>query len=83
MGKIKLFFKGFIQGQKEFGKSITVLVNSIILTAVYIFGIGITCVFAKLFRKQLLELRLEKDKKSYWKDYHQNSNKMEDCCNQF
>ena len=67
MGKFKEFTDGFKQGQKEFGESIAVIVNSVLLSMVYILGIGITSIIAKISGKRFLDLKFE-DKKTYWED---------------
>ena len=63
---MKIFFKSFKKGMNQFGNNITIIVNSILLTLVYIIGVGTTSLFAKLFRKRFLELRKKSD--SYWGD---------------
>jgi len=60
------FIKGFLKGFKSFGHLITVLINSILLTFVYIIGVGISAVLSKIVSKHFLMTRLRKDKKSYW-----------------
>ena len=42
------FFKGFRDGQKVFGESIVIIVNSFLLSLVYFFGIGMTSIIGKI-----------------------------------
>ncbi len=52
------FFRGF----KKFGKVITTIVNSILLTILYFVGIGITSIIGKyIFKKDFLEFNTKKD----------------------
>lgn len=46
---MKQFFKGF----KDFGHIITNTINFILLTIVYILGIGLTSILSKIFKKNL------------------------------
>jgi len=62
------FFKGFKSGFKEFGDGITIIVNSILLTLVYIVGVGITAIVAKVVGKDFLEMETSRKKESYWDD---------------
>ncbi len=65
---LKNFFKGFKKGMSDFGQNITIIVNSILLTIVYIIGIGITSIIAKIFKKHFLDTKISKEKKSYWSE---------------
>ncbi|MBI2105585.1 hypothetical protein HYT56_01975 [Candidatus Woesearchaeota archaeon] len=60
------FFNGFRKGMKNFGENISIIVNSVLLLIVYIIGVGLTSIVAKIFRKRFLDLRFRKD--SYWTD---------------
>ena len=61
-----LFAKGFKSGFKNFGYNITSAVNFILLVPVYLIGVGLTSVMAKLSRKRFLDLKLKG--KTYWKE---------------
>ena len=74
MKKVKQFFKNFRIGFKEFGLDITRVVNVILLTVVYFIGVGITALFAKIFRKHFLDLKFDKKAKTYWKDLNLKDN---------
>ena len=56
------FFSGF----KAFGYYINLTINSILLTIAYIIGVGITSLFAKLFKKHFLDLKIKKENSTYW-----------------
>ena len=43
------FIRGFKEGQKSFGETIGIIINSILLSFVYLFGVGITFIFAGIF----------------------------------
>lgn len=68
--KMKInFLKGLKEGNEEFTKNITIIVNSILLSIAYFIGVGFTFLLAKLFNKRFLEMKIEKDKKTYWKEF--------------
>ncbi len=62
------FFKGVKQGMHRFGDNLQLIVNSLLLTLVYLIGVGTTSLFARLSGKKLLALRLNKEAKTYWED---------------
>ena len=59
------FLKGFFKGFKIFGRNIALIVNTILLTFVYLLGVGPTSIIARLFKKDFLDLK--SSGKSYWK----------------
>ena len=75
-------FKEFKKGQKKFGEDIAIIINSILLSFVYFVGVGLTSIFAKVFRKNFLELKPDKKIKSYWVDLKLKNN-LEDYYKQF
>ena len=56
--------KGFL----AFSHFMQMVVNTILLTVVYFVGIGLTSLISKLFGKHYLELKLDKNAKSYYKE---------------
>tara|TARA_Y100000310_G_scaffold307622_1_gene349898 strand:- start:399 stop:638 length:240 start_codon:yes stop_codon:yes gene_type:complete len=77
------FFKGIWKGQKAFGEAISSLVNSVLLSIVYFLGVGLTSIFAKILKKQFLEMKIDKNKKSYWTKLDLNEKQLEDYYHQF
>ncbi|MBS3126403.1 hypothetical protein J4453_03125 [Candidatus Woesearchaeota archaeon] len=75
------FFKGFKKGVKMFGQNIGVIVNTALLAIVYIIGVGITSIIAKLFRKHFLDLKHSPH--SYWSDLNLKKKPMKDYYRQF
>jgi hypothetical protein len=69
---MKGFIKGFLKGMHEFGLTIGVIINSILLGITYYIGIGISKIIIKLSGKNLLDLKF--NKKSYWKPVKHNEN---------
>ena len=65
-----------------FGEHITVLVNSLLLCVVYLIGVGITSIIAKIFRKQFLDMQLKKEG-SYWTTLDLKKKDKEDYYRQF
>ena len=64
--KRKSFFDGFKEGFKEFSHIIINIVNFVLLTMVYIFGIGLVAIFSRISKKKFLNLK--SNKSSYWED---------------
>ena len=80
---IKHFAEGFKEGQKSFGESIAIIVNSALLTIVYFFGVGLTSIFAKVFRKHFLLTKIEKNSETYWDDLNLGKKPMKEYFRQF
>lgn len=53
------FFKGFKAGFQSFGNNIASAINFVALMIVYIFGVGITSVVAKLTGKKFLDIGIK------------------------
>ena len=64
MRGIKQFFMGFMKGMSNFGHNIALIINTILLAIVYLFAVGLTSIFAKIFKKHFLETKLSKSWKS-------------------
>jgi len=60
------FLKGFKEGFKEFGEAITAIINFILLLIVYLIGVGITTIIARISKQKLLDLNFRDKRKSYW-----------------
>ena len=73
--------KEFKEGFKDFGSNITIIVNTILLIIIYLIGVGITSITAKIFKKKFLyELN---SNKSYWNDLNLKKEQMENYYRQF
>ncbi len=68
MNKFNQFFVGFRKGFKEFGENINLIVNTILLSIVYLLGAGGTHFIAKFANKHFLDVDLLKERESYWSD---------------
>jgi len=62
------FFKEIKEGFKAYGDLIGTFVNSILLTIVYVIGVGITSILAKIVRKDFLEMKIDDSKETYWNE---------------
>lgn len=60
------FLNSIKLGFRDFGMTINQLVVTITLIAVYIIGIGISAVLARLLKIHLLDLSVSPNKESYW-----------------
>lgn len=63
MAKLKELKKGM----KEFGETISTLTNTILLTLVYIIGVGITSIIARIVNKKFMKLETI-TKETYWEN---------------
>ena len=72
----------FGKGLKEFSENIAIIVNSVLLSVVYLIGIGLTSIFAKIFRKHFLDLKPD-NCNSYWTDLNIGKKKLNECYRQF
>jgi hypothetical protein len=68
MVAMRHFFAGVRQGMKAFGETVATIVNSLLLSIVYFIGVGITWLFLRLGKKELMDLRLDAKAKTYWKE---------------
>lgn len=75
------FVQGFKKGTETFGHSIITLVNCILLLFVYIFGVGLTSIVAKIVGKKFLEPEIKG--KSYWSDLKLKKKKIDEYYRQF
>ncbi len=82
MKKMLSFLKGFEKGFENFGKFIKDVVNYILLTIVYIIGVGFTAIIAKIFGKKFLNIKKQK-KSTYWTDLNLKKEKIENYYRQF
>jgi len=83
MTSVKNFFRGFSEGFQLFGKNVRILVNVALLSIVYVVGIGITSVFAKMFGKHFLDMKISKERKSYWSDLDLKKRSLDEYYKQF
>ncbi|MBT7903325.1 hypothetical protein HN587_05665 [Candidatus Woesearchaeota archaeon] len=82
MNRNKLL-KGIKNGMNLFGQTISIIVNTVLLTIVYFIGVGITSIIAKLFKKKFLQTKISKKRESYWTALNLKKNKMETYYRQF
>ena len=80
--KNRRFLVGFRKGMRDFGHGIALIINSVLLLIVYLVGVGFTAIFAKLFRKHFLDMKLSKEG-SYWSDLNLKKKSMEKYYRQF
>jgi hypothetical protein len=79
----KEFLKAFRLGFSEFGENIGLIINSFLLTFVYVFGVGFTSIIAKIFKKHFLEIKIEKKQKSYWSNLNLKKRPIEEYYRRF
>lgn len=76
------FFKGIEEGFKGFNNIIIALINSVLLSIVYLIGVGITSIFAKITKKSFLDVKNE-NKDTYWQDLNLKKETIEKYYRQF
>ena len=77
------FLNELKDGQKKFGEDISRIINFFLLLIVYIFGVGLTSIFAKIIKHNFLEIKINKDSKSYWSNLDSSENKIDSYYRQF
>ena len=80
---LSLFLNGFKSGMKNFSSSISCIINFILLSSVYIIGVGLTAVFARSVNKHFLDMKLCHEKDSYWSDLNLKKRSIEKYYRQF
>jgi hypothetical protein len=80
---LKNFFSGFGEGFKEFGENVALIVNSLLLSVVYIIGVGLTSLVSKLFKKSFLDMKQSKKSKTYWSNLNLKKRPDEEYYRQF
>lgn len=83
MNSLKQFFSGFKKGMYDFGQNIAIIINSALLLIVYLVGIGLTSIFAKVFGKHFLETKISKKRETYWSDLNIKKKPIETYYRQF
>lgn len=82
MSKGRDFLTGFGRGSQYFGCNLSVIINSILLLLVYLVGVGMTSVFARVAKKSFLDIRVVK-KDTYWSDLRLQKKSKESYYRQF
>jgi len=73
----------FLGGFRMFGRCVGLIVNSILLTIVYIFGVGLSSLLAKLFKKHFLDLKTKEENSTYWMNLNLRKKSLKDYYRQF
>jgi len=83
MTSAKLFLNSVGKGMKQYGEKITAFVNTVLLLLVYIIGVGVTSIVARIFGKHFMERKTSKKKASYWTDLNIKKQEREKYYRQF
>ena len=78
MGKIQLLFSGIYTGLGKFGSIVSSIINLIFLFIVFVLGIGVVSLIAKLVGKKFLTIKMDKKLNTYWQDTIMTKRKKED-----
>jgi len=82
MKKIPQPLSEFKEGMFEFGQTIAIIINSVLLLLVYFIGVGPTSVIAKLAGKEFLDTE-RIGKTTYWVDTDSSNRSDESYYSQF
>ena len=74
---------GLKSGFNDFGHNLTLVVNCLLLLAVYIVGVGTTAFVAKLTGKHFLPIKRPKQQDSYWEKLDLRTKPADDYYRQF
>ncbi len=83
MSKVKDFLLGMKEGFSSFGFGVTGVVNFVLLSFVYVFGVGLTSVAAKATGKRFLGEGVDSKKVSYYGKLGLKKKDVEDYYRQF
>jgi len=83
MNVLRDFLIGVKDGAQDFGHTVTLCVNWILLFFVYFLGVGLTSLAAKISKKHFLETELSKEKQTYWTDLNLTKKTIRDYYRQF
>lgn len=68
MRRAKDFLLGMKDGSSDFGFGVSKVVNFVLLSFVYVFGVGLTSLVARLKGKHFLRMEIDKGAKTYFED---------------
>ena len=83
MNLIKQFLYGFKKGMNSFGENIAIIINSGLLLIVYLVGVGLTSIVAKISGKHFLQIKISNKRETYWSDLNLNKKPIEAYYRQF
>ena len=83
MKRIKQFFRGFKMGMGAFGYNLSVIINTILLSIVYVIGVGLTSVIAKIIGKRFMEMKVLRTVDTYWSDLNLKKKPIDEYYRQF
>ncbi|HIG96624.1 TPA: hypothetical protein HA249_07120 [Candidatus Woesearchaeota archaeon] len=82
-GNVALFFVGTQEGIKSFGESIQTLVNTILLTIVYLGGVGTAWLMCKISGRTFFTGKPQQEAKTYWEPLDLKKKPIEEYRRQF
>lgn len=81
-GIVRNFLSGLKSGSRSFGSTVTLVINTALLSAVYLLVVGPTALLARAKKKQFLDVSSEK-KETYWEDLGLDRKDIEEYYKQF
>jgi len=77
------FIRGFRKGMSGFGQGISSIVNSALLSLVYLVGVGATAIFAKVIGKHFMDMKAANGADSYWTELDLKKKSVDEYYRQF
>jgi len=78
---MKPFYRGLKRGMGIFGENIVLIINTLLLTFVYLIGVGLTSILAKIIGKHFLDTKSKKD--TYWHNLNLKKKSIKEYYRQF
>jgi hypothetical protein len=83
MSRLGTLVRSFAEGFRRFGARIGLIVNMVLLSVVYLIGVGVTSVVAKLAGKRFFPAKMSSSKKTYWSELDKKKQPLERSYRQF
>jgi len=81
--QVHAFIKGVRSGMEKIGHLLAKAINSVLLLFVYVIGVGITSMIAKVAKKKFLDLEVSESRESYWEDLNLGKEEKQNYYRQF
>ncbi len=81
--RTKSFIEGLKEGNRLFGETVGIIINSILLTIAYLLGAGLSKLIIIVSGKKILDKYPDKERTTYWKDINLTLKKKEEYYKQF
>lgn len=77
------FYRGCKEGLHLFGANLSLLINTLLLSFVYVIGVGLASLLGRRANKGFLDIRISAKEKTYWQDLRLSKKEMDEYYRQF